>query len=180
MPELPALRDHVLAVVRPALDGTGLDLETVTVQPAGRRRVVRVVVDRDGGVNSDQLAEASRQISRALDDADAMGSAAYTLELSTPGVDRPLTEPRHWRRARTRLVKVQVAAEGEEPTEVRGRVVAADDDGVDLEQDGTLHRYPYESLGQGRIEVEFRRAGDALADDATAAGDEGETGVDAR
>lgn len=167
------LRDRLLAVVGPALGDTGLELETVTVQPVGRRRVVRVVVDRDGGVTSDELAEASQQISRALDDADTMGAAAYTLELSTPGVDRPLTEPRHWRRARARLVRVPVQAADGESVPVRGRIVTADDLAVVLEHDGDQHRYSYEDLGEGRIEVEFRRP-----DGETAGGGGPETGED--
>lgn len=165
------LRDRLVAVVEPVVDGAGLDLETVTVQPAGKRRVVRVVVDKDGGVTSDELVEASQQISRALDDADPMGSGAYTLEVTTPGVDRPLTEPRHWRRASSRLVRVPLLAGGE----VRGRVVTADDDGVVLEQDGAQHRYSYDDLGKGKIEVEFRRP-DAAGPVETA--DEGEPGED--
>ncbi|HEX6447440.1 MAG TPA: ribosome maturation factor RimP [Streptosporangiales bacterium] len=151
------LRDRLEELVRPAVSGAGLDLETLTVQPAGRRRVVRVVVDRDGGVNSDELAEASQQVSRVLDDADAMGAGAYTLEVSSPGVDRPLTEPRHWRRATGRLVRAPLLGEDGEAT-VTGRVVAADEQGVLLEQDGDQLRYPYERLGRGRVELEFRRA----------------------
>lgn len=155
------LRDRLEELVRPAVAGAGLDLEALTVQPAGRRRVVRVVVDRDGGVTSDELAQASQQVSRVLDDADAMGSGAYTLEVSSPGVDRPLTEPRHWRRATGRLVRVallEADGHGAEPGEVTGRVVAADEHGVLLEQDGDQLRYPYERLGRGKVELEFRRA----------------------
>lgn len=170
------LRDRLVAVVRPVLSVAGLDLENVTVQPAGRRRVVRVVVDRDGGVSSDELAEASQEVSRVLDDADTMGASAYTLELSTPGVDRPLTEPRHWRRARTRLVRAPLREGEEELGEAYGRVVSADDHGVVLERNGEQHRYSYDSLGKGRIEVEFRRPETG----ATAAGDEGDTGEDVR
>lgn len=155
------LRDRLEELVRPAVAGSGLDLETLSVQPAGRRRVVRVVVDRDGGVTSDELARASQQVSQVLDDADAMGSAAYTLEVSSPGVDRPLTEPRHWRRATGRLVRAPLLGEDGADTgagEATGRVVAADEHGVLLERDGDQLRYPYERLGRGRVELEFRRA----------------------
>ncbi|MQA01407.1 MAG: ribosome maturation factor RimP [Streptosporangiales bacterium] len=156
------LRDRLVAVIGPAVGDDGLELETVTVQPVGRRRVVRVVVDRDGGVTSDELAEASQRVSRALDEADTMGAGAYTLELSTPGTDRPLSEPKHWRRARSRLVRVPLQQADDETVELRGRVVTADDDAVVLEHDGDQHRYLYENLGAGRVEVEFRRpAGDA-------------------
>ncbi|MQA82356.1 MAG: ribosome maturation factor RimP [Streptosporangiales bacterium] len=156
--------ERLTELVRPVVTAAGLDLEALTVQPAGRRRVVRVVVDRDGGVTSDDLAGTSQEISRALDAADAMGGGAYTLELTSPGTDRPLAEPRHWRRAKGRLVRAPLRAtdEADEDTdeagEARGRVTEADDEGVVLEQDGTARRYPYESLGTGRIELEFRRS----------------------
>lgn len=170
------LHERLIEVVRPVVAAAGLDLEALTVQPAGRRRVVRVVVDRDGGISSDDLAGTSQEVSRALDDVDAMGAGAYTLELTSPGTDRPLTEPRHWRRIRGRLVRAPLRADGdgdedtgEDAGEARGRVVEADDEGVVLEHEGTARRYPYESLGTGRIELEFRRP---AAEETDEAGDE--------
>lgn len=157
------LRDRLLTVVEPVVAGAGLDLERLTVQPAGRRRVLRVVVDRDGGVTADDLAEASHQVSRALDTADAMGPAPYTLEVTSPGVDRPLKEPRHWRRVTGRLVSAPLlhartdsATDGAEGR-VGGRLVAADGEGVVLEQAAGRMRYTYDELGDGRVELEFRR-----------------------
>ena len=83
-----------------------MDLESVRVGSAGRRRLLRVVVDADGGVALDDIALISRDLSARLDETGAMGETAYTLEVSSPGVDRPLTQPRHWRRAVGRLVRV--------------------------------------------------------------------------
>src|SRR6266487_3252309 len=102
------------------------------LEPVVRRRLVRVIVDGDGGVSLDAVAEVNQAVSAALDEADVMGSAPYVLEVSSPGVDRPLTEPRHWRRAAGRLVKVKVAGEGT----ITGRVLAAGDSGVTLDLDG--------------------------------------------
>jgi ribosome maturation factor RimP len=147
-------RARVRAVVEPPVTAAGYDLETVEVTPAGKRRVVRVVVDRDGGVDLDAVAEVSRAISAALDDTDALGSAPYVLEVTSPGVDRPLTEPRHWRRAAGRLVSVPLTAGGQ----ASGRVRSADDEGVILQDEaGAEVRYAYAELGRGRVEVEFRR-----------------------
>ena len=87
----------------------GLDLEDVVVTPAGKRRLLRVVVDQDGGVDLDTVAGVSTAVSATLDESDAMGGAPYVLEVTSPGVDRPLTAPRHWRRNRDRLVKVATA-----------------------------------------------------------------------
>ena len=68
------------------------------ITPAGKRRILRIAVDKDGGVTLDDVAEATREISRVLDASDAMGEQPYTLEVTSRGVDRPLTLPRHWRR----------------------------------------------------------------------------------
>ena len=92
------------ALLAPVVEGLGLDLEDVEVTAAGRRRRVCVVVDRDGGIDLDAVADVSKSVSDVLDASDALGSAPYVLEVTSPGVDRPLTQPRHWRRARGRLV----------------------------------------------------------------------------
>ena len=103
-------REHLLELLAPVVADTGYDLEDVTVTSAGRRSLVRVIVDADGGVDLDAVADVSRAVSDALD-ADAATpdfAGPYVLEVSSPGVDRPLTEPRHWRRAVGRLVQVQI------------------------------------------------------------------------
>jgi ribosome maturation factor RimP len=139
--------------IRPVVTASGLDLESVRVSVAGRRRLLRVVVDGDRGVSLDDAAAVSRELSAALDKTGVMGDFPYTLEVSSPGVDRPLTEPRHWRRATGRLVKVQVAGS----VVLVGRVVLADDEAVILDVDGTRSRFPYAELGAGAIQVEFGR-----------------------
>src|SRR5579863_4909586 len=113
-------------LIEPVTAAAGLDLESVRMSVAGKRRLLRIVVDGDHGVSLDDAADVSREISAMLDQANALGEVPYTLEVSSPGVDRPLTEPRHWRRGVGRLVKVKVAGEGT----VEGRVLAADADGV--------------------------------------------------
>jgi ribosome maturation factor RimP len=127
-----------------------MDLESVRVSAAGRRRVLRVIVDSDRGVSLDDAAKVSRELSAALDRLDVMGDFPYTLEVSSPGVDRPLTEPRHWRRATGRMVKVAVAEEL-----LTGRIVLADDEAVILDTEGVRSRFPYPVLGPGKIQVEF-------------------------
>src|SRR3954471_22234941 len=99
--------------IEPVVGAAGYDLEELVVTPAGRRSVVRVVVDRDAGVTLDDIAEVSRAVSAALDENDGeLGRAPYVLEVTSPGVDRPLTEPRHWRRNTGRLVTVAVGPAG--------------------------------------------------------------------
>jgi ribosome maturation factor RimP len=156
--------------IEPVVGAAGYDLEELVVTPAGRRSVVRVVVDREGGVTLDDIAEISRTVSEVLDaNDDGMGRTPYVLEVSSPGVDRPLTEPRHWRRNTGRLVTVAVGPAGL-TTEVTGRVTAVDDAGVTLavEAQGkpgakkrppTPRQVPWAELGNGRVQVEFGRPG---------------------
>jgi ribosome maturation factor RimP len=144
-------------VIEPVVAAAGMDLESVRVSVAGKRRLLRVVVDSDHGVSLDDAADISRDVSAALDAANAFGETPYTLEVSSPGVDRPLTEPRHWRRARGRLVRAKAAGEGS----VEGRVLAADADGVTLDLADGEQRFGYGELGAGAIQVEFGRIPDS-------------------
>jgi ribosome maturation factor RimP len=150
-----ANREALLRLLAPVVADAGLDLEDVVVTPAGRRRLVRVVVDRDGGVQLDDVATVSQAVSAALDEADPMGGAPYTLEVTSPGVDRPLTEHRHWRRATGRLVRAGLA----DGTTMTGRVEAVDDHGVVLDVDGVTRELAWAELGAGRVQVEFSRGG---------------------
>lgn len=143
--------DKIADVIRPVVAAAGMDLESVRVSAAGRRRLLRVVVDSDQGVSLDDAAAISRQLSAVLDAEPVMGDFPYTLEVSSPGVDRPLTEPRHWRRSAGRLVRVTAAEAGT----VTGRVVAADLDGVTLDIGGDRRRFGYAALGAGTVQVEF-------------------------
>ncbi|MEZ0072356.1 ribosome maturation factor RimP [Planotetraspora sp. GP83] len=152
-----ARRDRLVELLGPVVDAEGLDLEDVTITPAGKRRLVRVVVDRDGGVSLDDVADVSQSISKELDNTDVLGGSPYVLEVSSPGVDRPLTEPRHWRRAKGRLVK----AELRDGTSAEGRVTGADESGVEL--DGS-RRLALAELLRGRVQVEFNRADGDLED----------------
>jgi ribosome maturation factor RimP len=156
-----ATAQHLLEVLAPVVSATGHDLEDVSVTAAGRRSLVRVVVDSDDGVDLDAIADVSRVVSEALD-ADTPGGSAfagpYVLEVTSPGVDRPLTEPRHWRRAVGRLVHVRVG--GPDGETVTGRVRSADGAGVVLDVDGAARDIGWDELGAGRVQVEFNRGGD--------------------
>lgn len=144
-------RDRVKALIAPVVADAGYDLEDVELTPAGNRRVLRVVVDRDGGIDLDAVADVARVVDAAIEQADLLGGAPYVLEVTSPGVDRPLTEPRHWRRAVSRLVEVTVAG----GSTVRGRVLAADDSTVELEVSGQAQSFALADLGKGKVQVEF-------------------------
>jgi len=166
----------VARLLEPVITAAGMDLETVRVSPAGRRRLLRLVVDADGGVGLDQIAEVSREVSARLDASDVMGDVPYTLEVSSPGIDRPLTEPRHWRRAQGRLVSVSLTATDDSAPSVpaaaarpaptlQGRVLVADDTGVTLDVDGDRAEFDYDELGPGRVQVEFGRVAEDTVGD---------------
>jgi ribosome maturation factor RimP len=147
------LVSELAAELTPPLLGMGLDLEALEVTPAGRRRLLRVAVDKDGGVTMDDVAEATKELSRLLDLSDVMGEQPYTLEVTSPGTDRPLTLPRHWRRNAGRLVKVRTH-EGEA---LRGRITSSDEDAVRLDVDGSPRELPLTSVAKAHVEVELNR-----------------------
>lgn len=172
-----AANEAVTSLLDPVVSSRGMVLEDVTITPAGKRRVVRVVVDLPSGPGSldlDAVADVARVVSETLDAAESgesgrgpLGGAPYVLEVTSPGVDRPLTEPRHWSRATGRLVRTTVAG-----VTVTGRVAHADDDGVRLvvgdSGDGRTapveRTVPWADLGAGAVQVEFNRR-DATADE---------------
>lgn len=156
----PEITDRLTGLLAGPIEALGLDLEAVDLSRAGKRSVLRVAVDKDGGVDLDDIAAATGEVSRVLDGSEAMGNAPYTLEVSSPGVDRPLTLPRHWRRNTGRLVKATLADGGE----ITGRIVASDDTGVDLEVDHDRQRLAYADVARARVQIEFRRPG-AAADE---------------
>jgi ribosome maturation factor RimP len=151
-------------LLRPVVTAAGLDLENVRITAVGRRRLLKVVVDGDGGVTLDAITEVSRALSAELDANGAMGEAPYTLEVSSPGAERPLTEPRHWRRAAGRRVRVPLAGRSRAgdtpkgPAAVEGRVLTASETGVVLEVAGQRREFGYAELGQGKILLEFGHA----------------------
>ena len=118
-------KERVVELLADLVRDRGYDLEDVNVVAAGKHSAVRIMVDRDEGIDLDALPELSREISDVFDAVSDFGEAPYTLEVTTPGIDRPLTEARHWRRARGRKVRIELA-EGK----VDGRVGLLDGDAV--------------------------------------------------
>jgi ribosome maturation factor RimP len=154
-----AVVDAVRGLASDAAGAAGLVLEDVAVQSAGRRRIVRVVVDLPddalGGVPMEAVATVSQLLSQRLDDSDAMGGAPYVLEVTSPGVDRPLTERRHWLRARGRLVRVTLRDGGTHA----GRLSEVTGEGAVV--DGRT--LVWDDVARGRVEVEFNRPDAAAA-----------------
>jgi ribosome maturation factor RimP len=149
-----AIRDQIEAELAGPLRALGLDLESVEITPAGKRRILRISVDKDGGVTLDDVADATREVSRVLDDeSDVMGEQPYTLEVTSRGVDKPLSLPRHWRRNADRLVKVDLESGGT----VIGRITTSDDAAVCLDVDGGVREIAYADIAKALVQIEFNR-----------------------
>ena len=151
-----AARERVEVALVDPLARLGLDLEAVELSAAGKRSVLRVAVDKDGGVTMDDVTEATQEVSRVLDDESLMGEQPYLLEVTSRGVDRPLTLPRHWRRNEGRLVKVQLVEGGQ----VTGRIGASDEEKVTLTVEGADHEVAYADVAKALVQIEFNRKND--------------------
>ena len=166
-----SVKDQIRPAVEGPLGALGLLVEDVAVTPAGRRRLVRIWIDRvldDDGpetttatepLSLDEVADATRTVSAALDESDAMGEQPYTLEVTSPGVDRPLSAPHHFRRNVGRLVTL-TPTDGEVVT---GRIVRAGAEGLTLEVPpvakvpGRTEQFSYAAVSRAVVQVEFSR-----------------------
>ncbi|MEU5899146.1 MULTISPECIES: ribosome maturation factor RimP [Streptomyces] len=151
--------ERLRQLLEPLVTSQDLDLEEIEVASVGRKRVLRVVIDSEDGVDLDQIADVSRALSAKLDETDAMGEGEYDLEVGSPGAERALTERRHYLRAVDRLVKFQLTEGGE----VTARILTVDDEGLDLEVPGVKGRKPtsrrlaFDEIDKARVQVEFNR-----------------------
>lgn len=153
MAELPA--EEIRNTVEPAVITTGLVVESVDVTAAGKRRLVTVIVDLPaeeiGSATLDQVSAATHAVSEVMDETDLFGESPYILEVTTPGIDRPLTERSHWMRARTRLVEVST----DNGTQ-SGKLVAVDDEGLTLSSAGDNETaIGWDGVLSGRMIVDF-------------------------
>lgn len=164
-----ATQDRLVMLISPVIEAAGYELDDLVMTPMGRRSLLRVVLDRDEGISLDDIAAMSHAVADVLDDDEgAMGKSPYVLEVTSPGVDRPLIEARHWRRAKGRLVEVPVHrmawledSGSPDGTVVHGRVAGFDGVAVTLNVNGTEHIVPLGDLGTGKIQLEFNRPDEA-------------------
>ncbi len=156
-----AHRAALAEIIAPAVNKAGFDLEDFSIAQAGRRSILRIVIDSDSGVSLDDVATVSSAVSTELDadppaatglPVSAILRGPYTLEVTSPGVDRPLTLPRHWQRNTGRLVRTTMAG-----TVVVGRVRQATEESVLLDVEGQPHEARYDELSAGTVQVEFDR-----------------------
>jgi ribosome maturation factor RimP len=143
--------ERLQSLLTPVVEAIGVDFEDVKVRKAGSRSVVVITVDQDGGIDLDTVASVSRKCSEALDENDLFGETPYVLEVTSPGVDRPLTQARHWRRAKDRLVNIELA----DGRRVRGRIGDATDTAAQILTDTGVESISYSDVARAVVEVEF-------------------------
>lgn len=147
------MTDRLDTMVARCMSDLGFDVEALELTPAGKHRVLRIAIDQDGGVTIDDISSATRAISAELDDTDVMGQLPYTLEVTSRGLDRPLTLARHWRRNNGRLVSAQLA----DGSTVDGRIGDSDSDGVDISTAHGVQRLAYADVAKALVQIELKR-----------------------
>ena len=143
--------NRVAELVAPLVEKRGIDLEEVVIKPAGRRSIVQIFIDRDGGVDLDLVAEVSREISDLLDSTDVLGNNPYTLDVGSMGVDRPLKLPRHFKRNVGRLVEVGLS----NGSSFVDRILEADEGTILFSEEKTVK---LDDVKQALVQIEFSRA----------------------
>ena len=142
------------ALVRPVVEGAGLELVDVTYRGERGRRVLRVTVDRDEGVDLDTVASISEKLARRLD-LEGFGEGSYQLEVSSPGLERPLKTPAQFARAIGARVEVRTVNPLYETTRHVGELRTADDGAIELDLGGRTLRVAYPQIASARTVVDW-------------------------
>ena len=141
------------ALVRPVIEGAGLELVDVVFRRESGHRVLRVVVDREGGVDLDTISELSEKVSRRLD-LEGFASGPYALEVSSPGIERPLRRPREFQRRVGDRLRVRTAT-GSSGSTIEGELVSADDEAIVIAAPGGERRVPYVEIASARTVADW-------------------------
>jgi len=144
-------KEEIIAVITPALEALGFYLEDVTITSAGRRSMLTVIVDGDTHLSLDQVTAATKGISEIVEGIQSLGQTPFTLEVTSPGLDRPLTKPRHWRKNIDRLVKV-ILLDG---SEVKGRVKDTSETSATIDEQVVN----FTDIKRATLEIEFKQVG---------------------
>ena len=144
-------KEEISAAITPALSDLGFYLEDITITSAGRRSMLTVIVDGDTHLSLDQVTVATKAIGEIVENIQSLGQAPFTLEVTSPGLDRPLTKPRHWRKNIDRLVKI-VLLDGKE---IKGRIKAASEHSATVDES----EIKFSDIKRASLEVEFKQVG---------------------
>jgi len=142
------LNDEISAAIRPIIEATGNYLEELSITSAGKVKILTVIIDSDTHLNLDQVTAVTKEISEVIEALPELGESAFTLEVTSPGLDRPLTKPRHWRKNLDRLVKI-IMTSGQE---IQGRIDEATETTVLVDS----QKVSYEDIKRAVLEIEFK------------------------
>ncbi|MFM8190659.1 MAG: ribosome maturation factor RimP [Candidatus Nanopelagicus sp.] len=144
-------KEEISAAITPALSNLGFYLEDVVITTAGRRSMITVIVDGDTHLSLDQVTQVTKAIGEIIENIQSLGQSPFTLEVTSPGLDRPLTKPRHWRKNINRLVKV-VLLDGKE---IKGRVRDSTQISVTIDE----QVINLSDIKRATLEIEFKQVG---------------------
>ena len=142
------LNEEISAAIRPIIEATGNYLEELTITSAGKVKILTVIVDSDAHLNLDQVTAVTKEISLVIEELPVLGDTAFTLEVTSPGLDRPLTKPRHWRKNLDRLVKITMTS----GQVIEGRIGAATETSVSIDE----NTVSFEDIKRAVLEIEFK------------------------
>ena len=142
------LNEDISAAIRPIIEASGNYLEELTITSAGKVKILTVIVDSDSHLNLDQITAVTKEISEVIETLEELGDSAFTLEVTSPGIDRPLTKPRHWRKNFNRLVKITMTS----GQDIQGRIGEATETAV-LVGD---QKISFEDIKRAVLEIEFK------------------------
>jgi ribosome maturation factor RimP len=141
-------KEDISAAITPALEALGFYLEDVTIISAGRRSMLTVIVDGDTHLSLDQVTSATKAIGEIVESVQSLGETPFTLEVTSPGLDRPLTKVRHWQKNINRLVKV-VLLDG---SEIKGRIKDVNEVSATIDE----KNINYSDIKRATLEIEFK------------------------
>lgn len=142
------LNEEISAAIRPAIEATGNYLEELTITSAGKVKILTVIVDSESHLNLDQVTAVTKSISEIVEALPALGDAPFTLEVTSPGLDRPLTKPRHWRKNLNRLVKITMTS----GALIEGRIVEVTESTAMVGSEIVS----FEDIKRATLEIEFK------------------------
>ena len=142
-------KEQVAAVITPAIQALGFYVEDISITAAGRRSMLTVIVDGDTHLSLDQVTVATKAISEIVENLPTLGNNPFTLEVTSPGLDRPLTKPRHWRKNKDRLIKI-VLNDGKEVT---GRIKDSTEADVTVDE----QNIKFADIKRATLEIEFKQ-----------------------
>jgi len=142
------LNEDISAAIRPIIEASGKYLEELIITSAGKVKILIVIVDSDSHLNLDQITVVTKEISEVIEALEELGDSAFTLEVTSPGIDRPLTKPRHWRKNFDRLVKITMIS----GQDIQGRIGEATETTVFVGD----QKVSFEDIKRAVLEIEFK------------------------